>query len=149
MAEPAAPQRGRERTAAILAVGAALVLALGAAAVICAPTRADIAITFETEPGLLTIAMDYGWLRACGVTATSDPDAAARAHAAADQIAAGRVRAWYLEAGLGGSGDAVDTALTSAKAMVSGALVDWHELDLALPEGADSWATEPELHTVR
>lgn len=102
--------------------------------------------SFETEPGLLTIAMDYGWLRACAVTSGAPP-AGDPAHAAADQIAAGRVRAWYLEAGLGGSGSAVDAALSSAKAMVGSALDRWHDLGLALPGGAEKWSTDLELHT--
>ncbi|MFM2437676.1 MAG: hypothetical protein RLZ55_487 [Actinomycetota bacterium] len=104
--------------------------------------------SFETEPGLLTIALDYGWLRACGVTAATDPSTVARSHAAADEIAAGRVRSWYLEAGLGGSGDAVDKALASAKSMVARALQDWTDMGLALPDKASRWSTDPELHTV-
>ena len=116
---------------------------LGMAVTLIDPT-VTVVSSFETEPGLLSVAMDYGWLRACAVTS---PGSDATAHRAADQIAAGRVRAWYLEAGLGGSGTDVDAALKSAKAMVAAALEEWHGLGLALPEGADRWSTEPELHT--
>ncbi len=95
--------------------------------------------SFETEAGLLTIDMDYGWLRACGETAAGAHTA--RAHVLADQIATGRLRAWYLRAGIGGEGTAVDTALSSATTMVSGAMSEWSDLGLTLPEGSDSWAT--------
>lgn len=102
--------------------------------------------TFETDPGLLTITMDYGWLRACGETAALADDDRTRAHQLADVIVTGRVRSWYLEAGLGGSGKSHDDALASAKNLVADSLTTWRGLGLRLPDDADAWATQPELH---
>ena len=120
-------------------------LPAGASITLIDPTVTAIS-TFETEPGLLTITMDYGWLRACGETAgLTDPERR-QAHQLADQIVIGRVRSWYLEAGLGGSGADTDTALASAKKLVGDSLKEWHKLGLEVPDGADSWATKPELH---
>lgn len=102
--------------------------------------------TFETDPGLLTITMDYGWLRACGETATKSDDDRAHAHHLADVIVTGRVRSWYLEAGLGGSGDSHEAALASAKKLVGDSLAAWQALGLEVPDGAMAWSTAPELH---
>ena len=116
---------------------------LGMAVTLIDPT-VTVVSSFETEPGLLSIAMDYGWLRACAVTSTGS-DAAA--HRAADQIAAGRVRAWYLEAGLGGSGPDVDAALKSSEGHGGGGAGGMARPGPGAAEGADRWSTEPELHT--
>lgn len=109
------------------------------------PTVAVVS-TFETSPGLLRINMDYGWLRACSVTADVDTADSQRAHLLADRITIGRLRSWYLEEGVGGSGDAATTSLASAKALVATSLESWTDLGLALPDHAGSWATAPELH---
>ena len=102
--------------------------------------------TFETEAGLLNINMDYGWLRACGETAGLADDGRSQAHQLADRLVTGRIRSWYLEAGLGGSGTDHDAALASAKQLIADSLNAWKSLGLALPAKADTWATSPELH---
>ncbi|TXH45526.1 MAG: patatin-like phospholipase family protein [Actinobacteria bacterium] len=127
----------------------------GTRLVVIDPTVMAIGL-FETEPGLMSINIDYGWLRACGETAKlSDPDRS-RAHELADLIVTGRLRAWYLEHGAAGDlvddatdGDAphssADRALESAKRLVATSLAQWRELGLALPAKADAWSEQPEL----
>ncbi len=103
---------------------------------------------FETEPGLMSINIDYGWLRACGETSGLDDEGRARAHEVADLIVAGRLRSWYLEHGVADAsadeGD-VAAALASAKAMVAAGITQWREFGLALPSKAESWSTDAEL----
>lgn len=103
--------------------------------------------TFETDAGLLGINMDYGWLRACGETSGLSEQQRAQAHNLADLIVTGRLRAWYLENGQGGSGTDHDTALASAKKLVGDSLASWRSLGLKTPEKADTWANAPEVHS--
>ena len=73
----------------------------GARLTVIDPTVMAIGL-FETEPGLMNINIDYGWLRACGETSKLSDDDRARAHELADLIVTGRLRAWYLEHGVAG-----------------------------------------------
>ena len=100
----------------------------------------EVVSTFETEAALLSISMDYGWLRACGETSTLAAQDRAHAHELADNITIGRVRCWYLQQGEGGTGDAHDKALASAQNLIQTSLADWRSLGLALPTKADSWS---------
>ena len=120
----------------------------GATVTVIDPTVTAIS-TFETEPGLLTINMDYGWLRACGETTSSDDKTRTAAHSLADRVTVGRLRSWYLEEGLGGAGDAADAALVSARALVTDSLSSWRSLGLQLPDAAKNWGVTPERHTTK
>lgn len=97
--------------------------------------------TFETEAGLLRINMDYGWLRAAGQTAGLTDTEQTEAHDLADRITIGRLRAWYLDHGFGGSGSAHDRALDSAHSLTTDALARWHTLGLKSPKGSAAWAS--------
>lgn len=99
--------------------------------------------TFETEPALLNINMDYGWLRACGQTAGLSSEHRRQAHHLADLITIGRLRSWYLDEGFGGSGQPRDDSLASAQNLVTDSLATWRSLGLATPPHADSWANSP------
>ncbi|MEI6620923.1 MAG: patatin-like phospholipase family protein [Actinomycetes bacterium] len=103
--------------------------------------------TFETAAGLLTIDMDYGWLRAAGEVSDLAADDKTKAHNLADRIIIGRMRSWYLEEGLGGTGEDHDAALKSAKNLVRNGLKDWQALGLPIPEGADNWYSGAEIHS--
>lgn len=102
--------------------------------------------TFETKAGLLSINMDYGWLRAAGATSERSTDDQEQAHKLADLIAIGRMRSWYLEDGMGGTGDDHDKALASAKNLIKTSLTAWRKFGLPTPEKADSWYSGPESH---
>jgi predicted acylesterase/phospholipase RssA len=99
----------------------------------------EVVSTFETEAALLAISMDYGWLRACGETSKGVAEHRGRARELADHITIGRVRAWYLQQGEGGAGDAHDKALASAQALTRDSMAEWRTLGLALPGKSDSW----------
>jgi NTE family protein len=105
--------------------------------------------TFETEPGLLTINMDYGWLRACGETPALDGKGRDEAHHLADLITVGRLRDWYLNAAIAGSGDAQEAALGSARKLVADSLAQWQALGLATPKTAGSWASSDSAATAK
>ncbi|MFM2438985.1 MAG: hypothetical protein RLZ55_1810 [Actinomycetota bacterium] len=125
----------------------------GTRLIVIDPTIMAIGL-FETEPGLMNINIDYGWLRACGETAKLSDDDRHRAHQLADLIVTGRLRSWYLEHGVAGEvvdrdAEASDTAaaraLESAKRLVASSLAEWRALGLALPAKADTWSEDPEL----
>ncbi|MDQ1307847.1 MAG: hypothetical protein QG671_3681 [Actinomycetota bacterium] len=99
----------------------------------------EVVSTFETEAALLAISMDYGWLRACGETSKLSEQSRGKARELADHITIGRVRAWYLQQGEGGTGAAADKALTSAQALTRTSMASWRTLGLALPAKSDSW----------
>ncbi|MDQ1248865.1 MAG: Patatin-like phospholipase family protein [Actinomycetota bacterium] len=125
----------------------------GTRLIVIDPTILAIGL-FETEPGLMNINIDYGWLRACGETSKLRDDDRARAHELADLIVTGRLRSWYLEHGIGedtgtdgseGSGSGAARALESAKRLVATSLAEWRAMGLTLPAKADTWSVQPEV----
>jgi len=79
----------------------------------------DIVGPFEVAPGLMTIDMDYGWLRAADVLAEVDEATRRQAAEATDLAVTARTQAWHLEASLWSSGWAGAGAPLSAGARSS------------------------------
>jgi len=109
----------------------------------------DIVGPFEVAPGLMTIDMDYGWLRAADVLAEVDEATRRQAAEATDLAVTARTQAWHLEASLWSSGWAGAGALSqlrSLKRLVRHAVAERSTLGLPTPPGAEAWWTGAERH---
>ncbi len=122
-------------------------LADGARLRVIAPT-VEIVGTFEVSPGLMSIAIDYGWLRAAETTAGLSEVDAAELGVLSDAIAVGRARAWQLEEHLlrDPGGEDVIASLTDVRRETADAAARWSRACLDPPERFAVVATGWEYH---
>lgn len=113
---------------------------------VIAPTL-DVIGPFEVEQELMTLAMDYGWLRAAEVMNLRPKELAAAAQIS-DQIIIGRQRYWHLqrlldklEAEQVVPDVTVTSAVQSALKMINNGMNAWQKYGLTPPVGFDQWAT--------
>ena len=122
-------------------------LADGAALRVIAPS-VEIVGTFEVSPGLIAIAIDYGWLRAAEVTAGLTQEDVEHFGALSDTIAIQRARAWKLEEQLlhEGHSDAVEQTLAEVRQSVVDAAAAWRSGGFDAPDGLGQFGATWEYH---
>ncbi len=122
-------------------------LAPGARLRVIAPT-VEVVGSFEVAPGLIDIAVDYGWLRAAEVSAELPEQDAAAVAAMSDSIAVQRARAWQLEERIlleGTSNDAEHKLAEMRRALLAAA-AGWEHFGLPAPQGWSALGTSWEVH---
>ncbi len=109
----------------------------------------DVVGPFEVSQGLMLLDMDYGWCRAADLLAdVSDPVRAA-AVGATDAIVTARATAWHHEETIwrhGEPGAFELDRLRKLKQTVRDALRERRVLGLPVPDGADRWWADYEVH---
>ena len=122
-------------------------LADGAELLVIAPTI-EVVGTFEVSPGLIGIAVDYGWLRAAESTAGLPRADAQALGGLSDALAALRARAWKLEEQLlhDGPSDEVERTLAQVRLDVAGTAAAWARAGLEPPERLAECGTVWEVH---
>lgn len=107
---------------------------------VIAPTI-DVHDLVTIDPGLVAIAVDYGWLRAQDVVT----GASAQGRRVTDDLIRARRRAWELEEEAFSDGQASDVDVAAAKAEVR-ELLEQVPVEQR-PDGADGWWRGWERHT--
>jgi NTE family protein len=122
-------------------------LAPGARLRVIAPT-VEVVGTFEVAPGLIDIAVDYGWLRAAETLADLPASDAAELAAHSDTIAVQRAMAWQLEERVlvEGTSDELEHRLAEVRRRVIAAAAEWERSGLEGPEGWSGLGTTWEVH---
>jgi NTE family protein len=122
-------------------------LAPGAQLRVIAPT-VEIVGTFEVAPGLIDIAVDYGWLRAAEECADLSPQDAAAFASLSDTIAVQRARAWQLEERMlvEGASDESEHRLAEVRRRMMAAAADWERGGLPGHDGWPALGTRWEVH---
>ena len=108
--------------------------------VVIAPT-VDVHDLATIDPGLVAIAVDYGWLRAQDVVTGASPER----RALTDDIVRARRRAWELEEAAFTDGTASETEIAAVKAELRDLLAPLPADEL--PEGASRWWQSWERHS--
>ena len=108
------------------------------------------------DPGLISISIDYGYMRAADVTRGVTPDQ--RLWKLADEITAIRRRAWELECRLHGqpvpperrallpADPSVQPELDASRQRLRALIAERRQLGGAVPSTADTWPIGPERH---
>ena len=122
-------------------------LADGARLRIVAPS-VEIVGTFEVSHGLISIAADYGWMRAAEVCAELPLAGAEELARISDSLAVLRARAWQLEEQILRDGPSADAAaaLTGVRAEVAACAARWLSEGLDPPAGAADLGATWEVH---
>ncbi len=118
---------------------------------VIAPTL-DVVGSFEVHRGLMSIDIDYGWMRAQETLARPDEGLAPIVTTATDTITVQRTRAWHLERrcmeDAAGMTPTRFAALEQIKAAVRSAVTARAALGFAAPPGAERWWTDFETHSL-
>jgi NTE family protein len=128
----------------------AIPLPEGTTNTVIAPTL-DVVGSFEVHRGLMSIDIDYGWMRAQETLAEPDEGLLPIVQQATDSIIVQRSRAWHLEQRCLLDGSMSPTrraALARIKAAVRSAVQAREALGFAPPDRAERWWTDYETHSL-
>lgn len=128
----------------------AIELPPGTTNTVIAPTL-DVVGSFEVHRGLMSIDIDYGWMRAQETLADPDDGLRPIVRLATDTVIVQRSRAWHLEQRCLEDGSMSATrrsALRSIKTAVRSAVAARAALGFEPPPGAERWWEDYETHSL-